>query len=527
MPRSSDQDSDHAIPPERWLDGQRASNKNLTARTLGAFKWTYGSYAASGVVQLGYTAVMARLLAPEDFGLVAMASLFLRFGGYFAQMGVGQALIQKAVLTQREIRTGFTTSFVLGALMSAGFFAAAPVAALMFDSSRVVDVSRVLALSFLLQGMGITAESLLRRNLRFRTLAFVEVGSSVVGYMAVGVVCALAGMGVWSLVAAGLAQAAMRSVIVMALVRHPARPLVAGSEILTLYSFGGRVSVISFFEFLGTSLDTLFIGRYAGESLLGQYNRARLLVQLPLDKLTQGTSKVLFPAFSRIQADAVRLRGAYLSGLRMITLLVIPAAAGMAVAADQIALVVLGPQWTRAGEVLPYLAILVAVTLSTKMAAITCEATAALNAKLALTVGHVALLAVLLTLSIGGSLEDYATAIALAGGARFLAYTLLMRRVVHVGWMEHARALGPVLATALAAAGAIWTVTASLNALVATSVVLAAQLVTGLVVVTVAVVVGPLGVTRRDIHQRLAAANLLTAASRTGKAAGRILRHGR
>ncbi|MBA2316202.1 MAG: oligosaccharide flippase family protein [Euzebyales bacterium] len=235
MPGDPDVGGDPGAPQQRWSEEPSATQSNLTSRTLGAFKWTYGSYAASAVVQIGYTAAMARLLVPEDFGLVAMAALFLRFGGYFAQMGVGQALIQKAELDDEDIRTGFTSSVLLGAGMSAVFFAGAPAAALLFDSARVVPVAQVLALSFLLQGAGITAESLLRRQLRFKTLALVEVVSSVLGYMAVGLAFAVAGAGVWSLVAAGLAQAALASLIAMALMRHPMRPLLAWDRAKVLY----------------------------------------------------------------------------------------------------------------------------------------------------------------------------------------------------------------------------------------------------------------------------------------------------
>lgn len=503
------------------------SSENLTSQTVGAFKWTYGSYAVTAVIQLGYTAAMARLLSPRDFGLVAMASLFLRFGEHFAQMGVGQALIQKAQLTGRDIRSGFTATLALGLAMSAAFVVAAPLAGSVFKSDTVVPVARVLAFSFALHALGITAKSLLRRDLQFRTLAVVEVTSSVLGYMAVGVIAAMLGAGVWSLVIAALSQALVSSMMAMALGRHPLRLLLAWPEVRSLYSFGGRVSIISFLEFLGTSLDTLFIGRFAGEALLGQYNRARLLVKLPLDQLTQGTSKVLFPAFSRIQADAQRLRGAYLSGLRMISVMVVPAAAGMAVASDELALVVLGPQWQEAGDVLPYLAFLVAATLTSKMAAITCEATATLNAKLVLTLGHVALLALLLTLSIGGSLEAYALAIAVAGGLRLLAYTTLMNRVVGVSLVEHLRVLSPVALTAAATGSSIWGVTLALDGVMASGFIVIAQVATGAVVLTAALTLGPLGEVRRDIHRRLSHARLLPPGRSSNKILERILRQGR
>jgi lipopolysaccharide exporter len=411
--------------------------------------------------------------------------------------------------------------------MSGAFLLAAPLAELIFDSTRVVAIAQVLAASFFLQGLGVTATSLLRRQLRFKTLAVIEVLSSVCGYMAVGLSFALAGAGVWSLVAAGLAQAGLASIIALALVRHPMRLTIDWADLRSLYSFGGRISVISLFEFFGSSLDTLFIGRFAGEAPLGQYNRARLLVKLPLDRITQGTAKVLFPAFSRVQHDHERLRAAYLTGLRGMSLLIIPAAAGMAVAARELQLVVLGPQWEEAARVLPYLALLVATTLTAKMAAIICEAVAALNAKLLLTVGHVALLSLLLWLSIGGDLEGYARAIATAGGVRLLAYTALMRRVLGVGWRAHLQVLGPILVTAAAVAASIAGVSALVRPLVPVGVVLAAQMATGAILLLLALFGGPLGGVRRDLHRRLHAAGMLPGRGRMARGADLFLRRGR
>lgn len=500
---------------------------NLTRDTLHGFKWTYGSYFVSALLQIGYTAAMARLLVPADFGLVAMAGVFLTFGNHFAQMGIGAALVQKPQLSVADIRTGFTSTVALGLLMCGLLVLAAPLAATLFGTDDVVVVVRVLALAFVLNGFGATAQSLLRRQLRFRALAAVEVGSHAIGYMAVGLSAALLGAGVWSLVAAGLSQSLLASVVAFAAVRHPLKPLWAWPELRVLYSFGGRVSLVGFLEFLGANLDTLFIGRFAGEAALGLYNRAHLLVRLPLDRLTEGTSRVLYPTFSRIQHESQRLRGAYLSGLRIMAVLVIPAAAGMAVAAPQLVAVVLGPQWHQSAQVVPLLALLAAASLTARLAAITCEATAQLNAKLLLQVGHLVVLAVLLAASIGRGLVAYALAAAIAATVRSVAYLGLMRRVLSVSWRDTIEVLTPVLATAGITAAAVAAVTAVLAEVAPAGLVLAAQMLVGAGVLATTLIVGPLGVVRRDLYTRLSASGLLDGRALPVRIAAALLRGGR
>jgi lipopolysaccharide exporter len=508
--------------------GDPSPTQGYTRTTVHGLKWTYAAFVASALLQVIHTAVMGRLLAPADFGLVAMAAVFLRLGGYFANMGIGQALIQRPSIDERTIRAAFTSALGLGALFAALLVLAAPLAERIFQTPDVVPIIRWMSLSFLLGGAGVTANSLLQRRLRFRLAAGVEVLSFAVGYMGVGITSALLGAGVWSLVLAALAQPAVATAAAYALAPHPLRPCLAVRELKALYSFGGKVTVISLLEFSSATVDTLFIGRALGPSPLGQYNRAQLLVSLPLDRLMRGLSQVLFPTFSRIQEDRPRVRRAYRSAVGFSAALILPVAAGIAAAADELVRVVLGTQWDAAAALVPVLTVPAAAGLMVLLAAIICEATATLNPKLLVQGTHLMVLIGLLALAGGRGLMAYAVAVAVAGLGRFLAYVVLMRRVIELPVLAHLRIFLPGAVTALAVGAALHGLSLARAALdVGALPALGAQVAAGAVLLGVSLTYGPLAGTRRDAHDWLGRAGMLDGAAAPVRLLERILTLGR
>jgi lipopolysaccharide exporter len=412
-------------------------------------------------------------------------------------MGVGPALIQSPTVSGRRASTAFTMSVVLSTTVALAFVAIAGLARNLLDDPSVVPVVRVMAVGMVIGGLGTTAESLLRRELRFRRLAGIQLLSFTIGYLLVGLTSAVLGAGVWSLVAAHLSQTALSSILFVTARPHPIRGGWSRGEAVQLVSFGGRVSIISFTEFLGTSLDTLVIGRVAGGAPLGQYNRAYLLVNLPLERLMQGVQSVLFPAFSQIQQERERLARVYRSALGVAAAGLIPTATGMAVAAAPLVRVVLGDQWTLAGEVLPFLAFSAVGGLLALLGAIICEATADLNRKLALQSSHVVVLLVLL-LAAGSDLRTLAAAVAAAQLVRIVGYFALMRRTLGTTLPEHLRILAPAVATGavIAVAG---TVLNTLLADVDPLLLLSAHVAISALILLASFRGGPLSGVRRDL----------------------------
>jgi lipopolysaccharide exporter len=491
-------------PPSR-------STSDLTRQTVSGLQWTYLGTGVSVVLQFGMTAVLARLLNPAAFGLVALASLFLRFVNYFARAGVTQALVQKASLSTLDIRAGFTLSSGLGAAFAGIALLAAPVAGTIAGEPDVVPVLRWMSVGLLLNGLGAPANALLRRQLRFRPLAGIGIVSYLVGYVGVGLALALSGAGVYALVFAILTQSLVSTTATYVMVRHPLLPTMARGPHRAILSFGARVSVIGFLEFVRSNFDTLAVGRWAGATQLGFYNRANMIADLPTYHLSNGLSQVLFPSFSTIQSEHARLRDAYRSAVGVAAAIVLPLNVGMAISAREIVLVLLGPRWTGAIEVMPWLLLASSISLIGHFAGVVAEAQAALNAKIVIAGGSALSLAVLLLLARGGPLWGYGAALAASALISHLGYVALIARTLETTFGSLVRPYGMAAVAASVTGAGIALCRSLLIGLhdVPVWIVLVAEVATGAIVLALVFRFGPLRGVRSDLARRLSNAGFL------------------
>lgn len=437
------------------METSQPQSSSLTSATLRGVQWTTLATVATALMQIGYTAIMARLLDPAAFGLVAMAGVVLRFGGYFAEMGLGHALVQRPQLTPYTIRAAFTAALLLGLGVTGIMWALAPLAVFFLKNEAVIPLVRAMALGFVLTAVGMTATSLLRREMRFATLAKLDVASYVLAYGGVGIGLAWAGAGVWSLIAASLAQQLLVTVFAYAVVRHSVRPLFGWEHYAPLLGYGGRVSVISFLEFLNSNLDTLLIGRLLGSAALGIYNRAFMLLFLPTYFLANSVGKVAFPAFSQIQEDARRLGSIYLTSTTLVASLVLPLCAGVAVAAPELVRVLLGPRWDAAVPVLQLLCFAIPLNLTTLFAGIVADARANLSQKIFLNLQYISLLVVLFLGLYRFGMLGIAAAVGIGELVRAGLYMRLTHQDLHLSARQLLSVYVPGLRAALGVAVAL------------------------------------------------------------------------
>jgi PST family polysaccharide transporter len=326
--------------------------ENLTKSTLSAFGWQYTSFIAQAVLQLVVLAVLARLLTPDDFGVVGLAMIFVGFAALFSQLGVGPALIQRSELTPVHIRVGFTLSILLSLIFTLLLIASSPLAAVFLKNDRVTEVLNVISLNFLFAGFGVVAESLLKRNLRFKSLMWANVWSYLIGYAFVGILLAWLGYGVWALVWATLGQSLLKSVLLLFYNPHPLIPSLSRREMRELLFFGGGFTLAHFLNYSANQGDYFVVGRLMGSEALGVYTRAYQLMMLPAKYFGQVLTVVLFPVMAKIQDKRQQLTKTYLTGIAMVTLVSAPLGVLMVTAAPEIVEVLLGPKWTD--TVLPF-----------------------------------------------------------------------------------------------------------------------------------------------------------------------------
>jgi len=410
--------------------------ENLTYKTVHGIKWNYISTIITAILQIGYTAVMARLLEPAAFGLVAMAAVILRFGSYFAQMGIERAVIQKKEINEEDIRSSFTLSVFLGLIFFLLLWLLAPLALYVFNNEKVVIIVKVMALSFFISGLSTTSLGLLKRNLNFRSIAIIEIASYILGYLGIGITMAILGFGVWSLVFAALSQTFFAAIIAYVFVRHNLKFTLNVKHYKPLFSFGSKVTIISFFEFIGGSLDTLLIGRFLGASLLGIYNRAYMIVNLPLQNLNSSITKVLFPSFSIIQNEKTRLKNAFVSSFSTGIFFLIPICIWISISAKEVVLIVLGQNWLAAVEVLRILAIVTPFYIMNNYFGILFEAMAYLKVKLIFQISFVILLSIVLLILIPYGLLYAAFGLLASVLLQHIAYLYLTRVLLSLNKKE-------------------------------------------------------------------------------------------
>jgi PST family polysaccharide transporter len=318
---------------------------SLTDRTTRAAQWRLASSAVGAVSQFVVGVLLARLLTPADFGVIALTFVVLGLAQPFGEIGIGGAVVQRAGLTDRHVRTAFTVSVLVGLAIAAAVAIAAPLVAAVMRNPQLTPVLRVLSAGFAIGGAAVVAGALLRRQLDFRRQFFIDTGSYVMGYGGVAIGLALLGYGVWSLVWGSLVQMILASGAQLAAVRHPVRPLLARRELGDLLHFGLGAAMNGCVNYVALNGDNFVVGRWLGAASLGLYSRAYGLMNLPFTSTARVLSVVLFPAFAEVQGDKARLQRGYLLMTRLTAMIAAPSMATLAIAAPHFVRGVYGPQW--------------------------------------------------------------------------------------------------------------------------------------------------------------------------------------
>jgi PST family polysaccharide transporter len=318
---------------------------SLTAQARDAIHWRVAGAVAGAASQFLVGVVLARLLAPADFGVIALAYAILAVPRPFFDLGMGSAIVQRANLTERHVRTAFTVSSVMGLTLAAILAVLAPFGSSIARAVDVVPLLRVLSVSMAIRGTAVVAEALLRRQLDLRRLFIIETASYVIAYGGVSITLAILDHGFWSLAWGAVLQTLMSSGMLLRASRHPVRPLVSRRELADLTKFGLGASLTSSVNSAAVNADNLIVGRLMGSDSLGLYTRAYGLMNFPYTYASRVISGVMFPAFARVQDSPERLRRGYLLLTELTGFVAGPAMVILAVAAPALVPTLYGPGW--------------------------------------------------------------------------------------------------------------------------------------------------------------------------------------
>ncbi len=316
---------------------------------------TLSSQAAKFVLQTGTTMVLARLLSPQDFGLQGMVVALTGFLALFRDAGLGAATVQRHEVTQDQISTLFWINGAVGLVLALLCAVLAPAIVAFYHEPRLYWVAVVSGLAFLFNGLAAQHGALLQRGMRFVTQAKIDVLSLTVS-SAVGIVMALLGCRYWSLVGMATAGPLVGMALVWFAVRWIPGPPRRRCGLGSMLHFGGLATGNGLVVFLAQNSEKILLGRFWGADALGLYGRAFQLVTLPVQQLNSAVTSVAFPALSRIQHDAERLKRSFLMGYSLLISLTIPITITCALFAYEIVRIVLGPKWMEAAPIFRLLA---------------------------------------------------------------------------------------------------------------------------------------------------------------------------
>lgn len=342
------------------LAGTKDVSSNLKSKSIvGAIASGAGGLA-DFVLRLGSTMVLARLLLPEDFGLLAMAAAVSRIADRFSTLGLSTATVQVSSLTHRQCSNLFWVNVGAGLLFAGALVLSAPSIAAFFGDVRLEAVTSALSVNFVCTGLQVQHDALLRRQMKLSQIAASRVAATVLS-TGIGVGLALSGFGYWALVWKEIAQGFFICVGSWVLCPWiPAPPSRTGG-MRGLLSVGRNMTVTQLLFAASTQLDTLLIGRISGAAPLGLYRQAYNLMMLPIDRLNAPIQSVSQPGLSVLQTEPGRYKRYYERILFIVSLLTVPLGVFTIIYAYEIVIVFLGERWQGAAPLLQLFGIVASI----------------------------------------------------------------------------------------------------------------------------------------------------------------------
>lgn len=319
---------------------------SLARRSWSALRWSYAGALVRLLSQLVIQLALARLLGPQAYGQAAAALLVIGVGWLFADAGLGNALVQKPEIDDRDVSQALGWVLLISALIAAAVWLAAPGLARWWGDAALTPLLRACGLFVPLQALSNLPASLMQRRLDMKRLQWIQIGGYVVTYGGLGLLMAAFGWGAWALVAAAGAHGAWCLVGCWLCERHTLRPRLHGDAGLRRFGLGVAASNLA--NWAVESLDRVLIGRLWGAAPLGEYVVAGNLARAPLNLLVNSAQQVAFASAARLQDDLSALRQGYLALLCLAMLLCTPVFALLALHSAALVQLLYGPRWAGA-----------------------------------------------------------------------------------------------------------------------------------------------------------------------------------
>jgi len=413
------------------------------------------SQALTLVCRLGSLMVLARVLSPGDFGLVAMVTALTGLLDVFRDVGLSAAAVQRTTITDDQMSTLFWINVLVGAVLSGIAVLCAPAIAHFYNEPRLVWITIAIAGTFFVRCASAQHGALLKRQMRFVLLAAIEACSLLVA-IAVAIAMALTGFGYWSLVAMTAAMPIVYGLLVWLFGSWTPGPPRRSPELGAMIRFGGTVTLNGIVVYAAYNLEKVLLGRFWGAEALGTYGRAYQLVNIPTENLNSALGEVAFSTLARVKDDPERFKAYFLTAYSFVVAITIPVTLACGLFAPQLVRVLLGPQWDSAAPIFRLLAptILVYAMINPLWWVMASKGLVVRSLRIALVLAPLVMLGYVLGLPYGP-----------VGVAFGFSAVMLLWLVPHIIWCVHGteispgdvfRSVGRPLASGLGAAAVSW-----------------------------------------------------------------------
>lgn len=317
---------------------------DLRARVIRGSIWNSASNICAQALNFIVTIVLARLLVPEDFGIIAISGVVVGVITLFQDLGMGSAIIQKKDISEDYLATSFLVSFLTGVGIAVLVVAISPLIASFYEKQILKPVIMVSSIGFVLSPLMSIHNSILTKNLEFKKIGVLNILTQFLSG-GTSIVMALTGFGIWSLVLGKLLAQSVMIPLYWRTAKWTPRFRFRRRCFDDLFSFSSGLLGFNILNYFSRNGDNLIVGKYLGATTLGYYSIAYNLMLKPLQLISWSVGRVLFPTFSSIQDDNDRLRGGYTKVVRMISLVTFPMMAGLLVVAREFVMTFYGARW--------------------------------------------------------------------------------------------------------------------------------------------------------------------------------------
>jgi teichuronic acid exporter len=335
-------------------------SQGLRKRAVSAISWSFVETIGQRIIQLVIGIVLARLLLPEEFGLIAMLVVFTAVSQSFLDSGFGSALIQKQNDTHLDRCSIFYFNILVGLLAAGALCLAAPAIAAFYGEPSLTPLTRVLSLGIVVNSFGLIQLTDMVKRMDFRSLAKANTAAVAISGVA-GIALAYTGFGVWALAIQQLVANSLRTALMWSFSSWRPTFEFSWGALRCMFPFGSRMLASGLIDKLFRNVYLIVIGKLFSAADLGFYSRALLLQEAPTQSISAVVSRVTFSMFSAISTDSQKLRRAVRKALEMLTMVNFPLLIGLATCARPVILVLFGVKWEPA---IPYLQLLCFVGLT-------------------------------------------------------------------------------------------------------------------------------------------------------------------